>query len=81
MGLTIWGLVIGVEPYNLYEIIGTAEPGYSPLMKTYEQGPSFKIAYDPVKALLQIDATVPENQYLAIVMGEDLSAGTDMIMF
>jgi hypothetical protein len=35
-GMLIYGLEITINPYNLYNIVGTGEPGYSPLMKTYE---------------------------------------------
>ena len=34
-------------------------PGYSPLLKTFEQGPMFKMTYDQNTALLKFDATVP----------------------
>ena len=51
------------------------------MIKTYEQGPRFKIAYDSNRALLQIDATLQVDTYFGLVLGPDMSSGTDIIMF
>ena len=49
-------------------------------IQTWESGPSFDISYDASKGQLKIDATVPDNQYLAVAYGRGM-INTDIVFF